>query len=255
VIVVTGPGRGGTSFIASLYRELGFDPGGEWFDDVNAGLEDWDVVRANGAIIRELRVSVLASREAGDKIRREHAEELDDVAPPRIKTAIGNALRILALRILDRPTQEIDLMPWDRFDEVVEHHRRRLQGLGASRHVVKDPRFCWTLGVWAAAPVPIEHVVLCMRNLDAMVQSRIKAGQIAFRGIAPAKNSFAYGLGLCLSSLHDYRIPYSIVQFPDFLDDPDALYGQLRFPRRVERDEFLRAFERLRRQDLVHDRR
>ena len=37
MIVITGPGRGGTSLIASLYRELGFDQGGEWFDDTNAG--------------------------------------------------------------------------------------------------------------------------------------------------------------------------------------------------------------------------
>ncbi|MBI5288889.1 MAG: hypothetical protein HY873_07945 [Chloroflexi bacterium] len=255
MIVVTGPGRGGTSFIASLYRELGFDPGGEWFDDANSGYEDNDIVRANGAIIRELRVSVLASRAAGDKIRREHARELGDTPPPRLRTAIGNALRVAALRILDRPTQELDLIPWDRVDAVVDRHAARLLELGASHPVVKDPRFCWTLGIWAAAGVSVEHVLLCVRNLDAMVASRVRARQVAFKSIGVAKNSFVYGMGLCLASLHDYRIPYDIVQFPDFLERPDTLYEHMRFPRPVDRQEFLAAVARLRREDLVHDRR
>ena len=38
MIVVTGPGRSGTSLVAQLYRELGFDPGGRWHDDVRARL-------------------------------------------------------------------------------------------------------------------------------------------------------------------------------------------------------------------------
>ena len=39
MIVITGPGRSGTTFLAMLYRELGFDPGGRWNPLLNAGME------------------------------------------------------------------------------------------------------------------------------------------------------------------------------------------------------------------------
>jgi hypothetical protein len=39
MIIITGPGRAGTTFLAMLYRELGFDPGGRWNPLFNAGME------------------------------------------------------------------------------------------------------------------------------------------------------------------------------------------------------------------------
>lgn len=255
MIIITGPGRGGTSLIATLYQELGFDPGGVWIAETRAGLEDDDIVRANGSILRDLRLSVMAGREVSERILRAHGDELEDTPPPRVRTALRNIIQKAALRALGRDMEQLGLMPWEDFDGVVQRHGPRLLELARTRDVAKDPRFCFTLGAWAAAGVKIEHVLLCLRNVDAMVQSRVKARQIAFRTTGGAKNSFIYGIGLCIAALHDHRISYDIVQFPDFLEDPDALYDKMRFPRPVSREAFDAVFDRVRRDDLVHDRR
>ena len=54
MIVVTGVGRSGTSLIAALYQELGFDIGGGWVPSINAGLEAPDVVEANERLMADL---------------------------------------------------------------------------------------------------------------------------------------------------------------------------------------------------------
>jgi len=58
VIVITGPGRSGTSFIANLYQNLGFDPGGGWEDHKRAGLEERDIVKMNTKLCEELGAPV-----------------------------------------------------------------------------------------------------------------------------------------------------------------------------------------------------
>ena len=45
MVIVTGPGRRSTSFVASVYRELGFDPLGEWRVDANSGFEAPEVLK------------------------------------------------------------------------------------------------------------------------------------------------------------------------------------------------------------------
>ena len=47
MIVITSPGRSGTTFLALLYRELGFDPGGQYRQSVSAGMEDSVFSRMN----------------------------------------------------------------------------------------------------------------------------------------------------------------------------------------------------------------
>jgi hypothetical protein len=83
----------------------------------------------------------------------------------------------------------------------------------------------------------------------------LAAGQILFKSKAGAKNAMIYGIGLCIAALHDHRIPYNIVQFPDFLENPAALHAALRFPRPVQYDEFEAALMRVRQDALIHDRR
>jgi hypothetical protein len=254
MIVVTGPGRGGTSFISRLYASLGFDTGGEWFDSTNSGGEHPDIVRANGRIIQDLGISVMASKEAADRVRRDAPELVGDATRPGVRSRIRRVMDAAALRMLGRSGEQLELVSWDRYDEVARAHAPALLALAKAHDVVKDPRFCWTLDAWARVGAPVEHVLFCVRNVDAMVESRMKAGHILFKSRGTAKNSFIYGMGLCLAALHDHRIPYDIIQFPDFLDDPGRLYGVLRFPRPGSRDEFTAAFASLARPDLIHDR-
>lgn len=255
MIVVTGPGRGGTSFVSRLYTELGFDTGGEWFESTNSGAEHPDVVRANGLIIQDLRLSVMASKEAGERVRRDAPELVGDASTSPLRSRIRGLIDAAALKVLGRGGEQLELVPWERYDDVARKYAPDLLAIAESHEVVKDPRFCWTLGAWARAGAPIDHILFCVRNVDAMVESRIKAGHILFKSRGAAKNSFIYGMGLCLAALHDHRIPYNIIQFPDFLDDPAHLYGAMRFPRPVDRDAFMTAFTSLARPDLIHDRR
>ncbi len=250
MIVVTGPGRSGTSLVASLYRELGFDPGGEWIAETNAGFESWDVVIANSRILSDLRCSTLTNREADRRIRRSIAGEVDGQPLRGVRTAVQTVAR----KALGQSDQGLELVPWARFDEVVEKHAASLRAIAGEHAVVKDPRFCWTIGAWAHAGAQIDHVLVCVRNMRSVVESRLRAHHIMFKDATEATNAFIYGMGVCMTSLHDYRIPYDIVQFPDFLEWPDELYRRMRFPRHVSRDEFDCALAAVRRDDLVHDR-
>jgi hypothetical protein len=254
VIIITGQGRSGTSLVASLYKELGFDPGGVWQGEVNAGFEDEDIVRANGDLIGELQVSMYSDRLTAERLRRRDPG-IEQFGVGRVRRYIGAGFELLARRTLGRVGDDLNLVPWDQWERATEKYGPRFVELSRTHAVAKDPRFCWTLGAWAKAGAQIDHVLVCVRNIDAMVQSRMKAQHVMFRTPSAAKNSFIYGLGLCMTAIYDYRLPHDIVQFPDFLQDPERLYDVLRFPAPVDKAAFLEAFNRVARADLVHDRR
>jgi hypothetical protein len=253
VIVVTGPGRSGTSLIAQLYRELGFDPGGSWDPRSRGGFEDLEVVRAN--------IAILEAMGARRSARRFGLLTHLGVAEPMRQAArkLPQGLRVRARSLVKEPPgasgRRLDLLDWDRLPDVLSGQGARLRELAAARRVVKDPRFSWTLGVWAAAGVGVEHVLVCVRSLEAVVRSRVEAGWLERRSEVGARNWFAYGLGLCLSACQDHRLEHSVVRFPDFLEEPEALFGALRFPEPVSREDFLRVFSGLVRPELVRDRR
>ena len=252
MIVITGPGRSGTSLIAQLYRELGFDPGGFWIPEYNAGYEEHDIVRANAAIIRDLRITVLADSYGNEMLRRETHDPTD---PPRSKFNwwLGNKAGRLAERCLGRRADPLELISWEGFEEFVEARRVPLTEMARRFQVAKDPYFCWTLAIWAASGAQIDHVLVCVRNFDAMVESRFAAGQLFFSSRSGAKNSFVYGLGLCMMAVHEHRLPHSVIRFPDFLNEPASLFEALRFPTPVTYDRFLDAFSRVVSGDLIHD--
>ena len=149
----------------------------------------------------------------------------------------------------------MDVIRWDRFDRVVELHGDRLRRLSASRVASKDPSFCWTLGVWSAAGAAIDHVVITIRSLDAMAQSRVSQDWLSPRSLGAIKNWFAYGFGLLMSTVHDNRLSYGVARFPDFLQQPEQLYQALRFVDPVPYERFLEAFQRHVKPEFVHDQR
>lgn len=245
MIVVTGPGRSGTSFVARLYRDLGFDPGGVWSEQVNAGLEAPDIVAANEEIIQELGLSTYS--------------------PPPLP--LGNARKIIASiipyplgmraqRIIQQVRElsgfQVSPIRWKRFNDVVDKYRATLLDLSRPYQVVKDPRFCWTLGVWVAAGVSIGHVLICVRSLDAMVKSRFAAQLTQYTSEEAIKNSFIYGLGLCMMAIYEHGLNHNVVRFPDFLECPEQLYQAMAFPEPVSYDDFLHAFNQLANRELVH---
>jgi len=149
----------------------------------------------------------------------------------------------------------LDLMDWSRLDAVVEERGEALRTLSLQTTVVKDPRFCWTLPAWLASGASISAVVLALRPLDAVVESRVRAGMIPDESGVWAKNNFAYGIGLAMAAASEYRVPVVVVRFPDFLDQPEDLYERLPLPEERTWEEFHAAFVKVHDASLVHDRR
>lgn len=54
MLIITGPGRSGTSVLALFCRKLGFEPGGAWYTNIDAGLEDEQIVRMNDEMLHEI---------------------------------------------------------------------------------------------------------------------------------------------------------------------------------------------------------
>jgi hypothetical protein len=251
VIVITGPGRSGTSFLALLYRELGFDPGGTWMAHTNAGLESGPYARVNTEMASDLG-TVVAPRRGTRSFRS--LERLGRVSERRLPPRIGPRVSV-ALTSLRYRRNMLDLMDWTKLDSVVARYGERLQSLSRETEVVKDPRFCWTLQAWLAAGASISAVVLALRPLDAMVESRVRAGMIPEESGTWAKNNFAYGIGLVTAAVSEYRVPLAVLRFPDFLNDPLDLHRRLPLPEERSWDEFHAAFVKVHDASLVHDRR
>lgn len=246
MIVITGPGRSGTSILAQLYKELGFDPGGEWVADIHGGLEPPDIVDVNERILDAVGVSPMGAP-GGGRARIRHAGKA--LVPMRHQASLRRALRRLPWMGAAQPS----LMRWENLTETAARFTPELARLAGRYTVTKDPRFFWTLPVWAEANAPIEHVLVSIRDLDATVKSRGRMDSLRFHGESGARNSIAYGLGLTLFALEDHHIPYSLVRFPDFLTDPDTVLTAARFPQPVDEARFREVFREIVRPELVHD--
>ena len=256
IFVITGPGRSGTSFLASLYKALGFDPGGGWRPQENAGLEDSAFVRANERLLAALGTSAGLSREGTHGPGGGRGQRLSGFLDS--STFLRSNERLAAVVDGRRWRHAgLDLIDWTALDDVVAEHGSALVQLCAGTDVVKDPRFCWTLPAWLASGAPVTTVLLAVRGLDAMVDSRlrVRGTVLAPHGRSWAKNNFAYGIGLTVATAADYRVPLQTFRYPDFLADPQDLYERLPFPEERTWEEFSAAFETLNDSSLVHDRR
>ena len=245
MILITGPGRSGTTVLALLYRELGFDPGGVWRDDTRSGLEDPEIVALNEAIIDAVGLTPMG---APGGIRKRIRRAGKALIPSSYQSRLRSRLRALPWMESAQP----GLLDWPRLEAATSRFGSRLTAMGASHAVAKDPRFLWTLPVWAASGVALEHVAIAFRNLDASVTSRGQIDSLRFRTEGAARNSIVYGFGLALWTLEERGIPHSIVHFPAFLEAPTELYRALRFPEPVSEQAFAEALARVRRPELIH---
>jgi hypothetical protein len=258
MIVITGPGRSGTSLLARIYQELGFDPtigGGGWEPSINGGLEDIEIGDLNTRIIEELGMRSPVHRVA-DRARgiRRAAPRRSSV--PRSGSATYDRVSlgswILGRLLMKTAGRQIHLLQWDRVDAVVARHGDAIRELSRAREVVKDPQFCQTLWVWAAAGADISHVIVSVRSVEATAKRLLDSGHLPSWAEQQARNHVVYRLGLVLAALHDHRLSHAFLRFPDFLNEPEVLFDALRFPRPVDRDTLLEVFEAIRDPDAVH---
>jgi len=251
MIIITGPGRSGTSVIARLYQELGFDPGGAWIPKVNAGLESPDIVAVNDAIIKELGIETLLGNSLALRYRFPKIYSFGSIIKPLLPQRIRK--RVRPMLMLMNASKDVQLVRWEKLADVAKKYKIVLHDISDSHIVAKDPRFCWTLMVWAVVGVQIEKVLICVRSINSMVRSRFSAGHLKVRSMSKAKNSLIYGMGLCITALHTYNIEYNIIQFPSFLRQPRKLYAAMVFPTPIEYAQFLHVFNHVVDLNKVHE--
>jgi hypothetical protein len=268
VIIITGPGRSGTSALALLYKELGFDPGGSWLPEVDAGLEHGDFWTLNNRLAAAVGMTMFHppkrsrprppaalpapavapfSQRAMQAARRRVVRSLTTPSPPASSP-----------RRASQPRPRVRLADWDHAPAVVDANRETMVRLAATTPVVKDPRFLWTLPLWLAAGAQIEHVVITIRSMADMIASRDAAGHTAASGDTwftqlELRNSLSYGLGVATAAVYDSGVSHSVIRFPDFVHDIDGLYDALRFPEPVSPARFRATARRVFDPSQVHD--
>jgi hypothetical protein len=255
VIIITGPGRSGTSVLAKLYKELGFDPGGNWIPKARAGLEHGDFWRLNNKLAAAIGATMLAPPRppkppppATGYRRGVRAAQRRAVASPLTARALG----LPPQRLTGQHVSRVRLINWNRVPAVVEEHREAMVKLARETVVVKDPRFMWTLPLWLAAGAEIEHVTITFRAMEDMVASRHAAGHSNFTA-TELRNSLTYGVGVITAAVKEHDVSHSYIRFPDFVHDTDMLYAGLRFPEPVSPEHFRETAKRVFDPDQVHD--
>jgi hypothetical protein len=248
VIIITGPGRSGTSLLAAIYRRLGAPVRGDWIEPVNAGLEDPAVVAINHRILGFFGMTPLGP----------------SVQLPAVGSGVGGLKRLMpellryrtrraAERALGRVRSDGELfLPWSRMSLACERFGSDLRRIASETVIAKDPLFTWTMPVWVAAGADIDFVVMTSRRVDAMIASRRATLQEGFRSDDVARNSLILGLGLLRATIDDAALASCHLRFPDFLSDPAALYAALPWPRPVSYAAFAEAFAEIVVADQVH---
>lgn len=245
MIVITGPGRSGTSFLASVYREVGVDPGGSWEERVSAGLEDPAVTALNDRILSSLGVTALGAKtelpsvekllpgKAGARLKRLVPEDRRKALRRRIRNGRWNQSR------------SVSLLTWRGVDDVTATYAEEMTEYASTHVLVKDPRFSWTLPVWLRSGASISHIIITTRDVNKMVDSRQAAEQLAFARRSDAINAMIYALGVSLTSSWDAGVPTLILRFPDFLSEPTETALALPKPTGISADDLARALRRL----------
>ena len=206
MIVITGPGRSGTSFLADLYRNLGFDPGGGWDKKIRAGREQHEIVEVNSKIY-----SAFNAPDNPPPIENFGAQRWDLVG--ELADEFGPVLRDLASRfdVVKDPRFCWTLRVWLEAKAQVDHvvlSMRRLDEVQASA------------------------------KLAGMAAKRTteEANQ--------ARSDLVYRVGSLITTVADYDVAHTTLWFPDYLSDPDAVYDKLVFPAEVTREKFVKTFKK-----------
>lgn len=229
MIVITGPGRSGTSLIAAAYHAAGVECGGEWSGSISAGYEDPDVVQLNRAIAGAMGGSLL-----GDVRQAPRLDQLPfSGITSRLKSTLPENQRYALKRRYEHLPwnrhRHLALPRWERLDQIVARFGPDMRQL-ATRPVAKDPQFCLTLPAWLRSGGKIDHVVLTTRNIGHSLQSRTAAHHLAYSDPDDGRNSLIYAVGLALVTLWDSEVPYTLLRFPEFVEQPDQVAATLPLP-------------------------
>ena len=217
MIVITGPGRSGTSFMANLYQNLGFDPGGGWEDDKRAGLEERKVVKMNTELCEELGAPI--------------------GPPPR--TPLGKQRWDLVAKLADKHGKKLRKLAEER--DVVKDPRfcwtlRVWVAAGAPlEHIVLTLRM-------------VEDVI----GSAAHAGMRKPVDEVSEEQLNDARSTVTYRIGAVLTAAQESGVPYSTLWFPDYLQDPERLHASRAFPKPVSLDAFMEGFRKTVKPEFVN---
>jgi len=172
MLVITGPGRSGTSVLGQFCLKMGFNPGGEWCEAIDAGMEHPRVATINDAIYREARTT-------------------------------GSVTQSLAT------------------------YRNEMVSLDLA--VVKDPRFTYhpkILNAWISVRSDIT-VLLTYRNPEQSIASRKRHKRFLFIKHKARPEALKCDMADSIELLLDNEVPYSVLLFPNFLNQYEKVYTAL----------------------------
>ena len=222
MIVVSGPGRSGTSVLMQMYAQLGLlDPDLGWYKAIRAGLEDQEVVDLNAAVLDYVGGSLAGTRKRRwwqwiKPIRRIVRGLLLRFVPPAHIAADR-----VARRLSEREVRNIEFPRHSRFAAAAGKFGEQMREIAERQVLVKDPQFSLTLPVWLMAGAQITDVVLCSRKMDDLVASRINSGLIGGFGPDDARVMMTFALGSAVSAAWDRpEVRTVFLRYPDFIDDP-----------------------------------
>jgi hypothetical protein len=127
MLMITGTGRCGTSVLAKFCRAIGYDPGGEWYETVDAGYEHPKVVAINKAMMANLEAGTFRPEDYRDLIRGIQARVVKDprfLWHPRIISTWHASRNDLSVLLLCRDADEV-AASFDRHPEWFTWHGNR----------------------------------------------------------------------------------------------------------------------------------
>ncbi len=221
MVVITGTGRSGTTLLARLYQELGYNVGGgeEWWDEADAGLEPADVNELNLGIMRQLALpSGFPGKAFAAKIWRFINKLIPKGAKRGVTETIRNSRIVRNNLILNR---------YSDISKVAEQHKDEIISISKKYEVAKSPTFARALPVWIEAGADIDHVIISARDVESVTKSQERAGFLRYDSFDMGCNHYALLAGMCLSTVVKYDVSFTIMQFPKFVEDHSHLYENL----------------------------
>ncbi len=150
------------------------------------------------------------------------------------------------------------------FDEHCHAGLERNLGDATSPRVIKNPELCRTLpaSLRAGTAPAIEHVLIPLRDLQSAARSRIRIGGTdgeipggLWMTSNPAEQASVLATAFhdLLHALTEHDVPFTLLAFPRFAQDPAYTFAKLRFLLGdITEDTFTAVFQRVARPELIH---
>ncbi len=203
MLVITGPGRCGTSLLARFCQELGCDTGGEWNQEVDAGLEHEQVVRINDILLGVIQ---------------------GYYKPDNRMVSLAESVRMLfqsdfLIQKSERKREKIH----QKVNSLLQNHSRDMAGI--SNQVIKDPRFTHhpeIIRAWHSVRGDLK-VLLTYRSPEQILESSKRLSVVRPNHLHQS-DVFRQDFANCIEAMLDLDIDFRILLFPYFLKQYDNVY-------------------------------